>query len=247
MISAILIIFCLLFLLFLSSIYTKDNSKIDIFWGIGFVIIAWGIFFEPPKMQLLQWCVLTLITLWGLRLAGYIGWKKLQNPGEDARYAVWRSQWKYFYTRSFFQIYILQGILMCIVAMPLWLLYGDIGEIPIGWITVGMSISFFGLLYESRADYELSQFLKIKKPGDILTGGLRKYHRYPQYFGESVFWFGISFLVAPINLWAFIGWGLITVLVCFVSGIAMSERKYKDNKKYAHYREHTLVFFPRYF
>jgi steroid 5-alpha reductase family enzyme len=32
------------------------------------------------------------------------------------------------------------------------------------------------------ADKQLAKFVKNKKSGEILTSGLRKYHRYPQYF-----------------------------------------------------------------
>jgi steroid 5-alpha reductase family enzyme len=55
--------------------------------------------------------------------------KKLKTKKEDSRYAVWRGEWKYFYLRSFFQVYVLQMILMFLVSLPLFLVFENILEI----------------------------------------------------------------------------------------------------------------------
>lgn len=245
MYSIIGLLFVLLVLLFLTSIYTKDNSKIDVFWGLGFVVIAWGMYFTHAPLNIAQWSVVILVTLWWLRLAGHILSKKLKKSWEDPRYAGWRKQWKYFYLRSFFQVYILQGVLMCIVATPIFLLYQSSFDTSVLLTLTGLAMALFGWLYEIRADYELSVFMKHKKKWEILTSGLRQFHRYPQYFGESVFWFWICVIASQVSLLAFIWWAMITVLVRFVSGVPLLEKRYEGNKKYAQYSKHTNVFFPK--
>ena len=106
---------------FLLSLKLKDNSIADIFWGLGFIIIAW-ISYSQSIETTSQTLVTLLVTAWGIRLTLNIGSKKFLHAGEDARYARWRASWKYFYVRSFLQVFVLQGILMFFVATPIWIL-----------------------------------------------------------------------------------------------------------------------------
>ncbi len=68
-----LVILGLMTLLWLVSLILKNASIVDIFWGTGFVVVAWASFFLTPdgflpRKQLL----LLLVTLWGLRLSTHI-------------------------------------------------------------------------------------------------------------------------------------------------------------------------------
>lgn len=119
-----------------------------------------------------QTIITLLVTAWGVRLFVNILSKKLPyDSHEDARYAKWRKKWKYFYIRSFFQVYILQGLLMFLVAIPILVVNLSSGyEENITLTFLGACIALFGLLYEARADGELAGFIKNKKSGDILTG-----------------------------------------------------------------------------
>ncbi|MBS8121907.1 DUF1295 domain-containing protein [Candidatus Vampirococcus lugosii] len=243
-ISILLVIFLCYLVLFFISIYIKDNSIVDIFWGLGFGIIAIMLFFQSDQ-YIYQLTTLFLILAWGLRLSSYIFYRKLKKPGEDSRYKEWRNEWKYFYTQSFFQIYILQMIIMFIIAIPLFIIF--YGEKDFGiniFLIIGTIISLFGLIYESIADYQLFKFLKIRKKGEILKKGLRKFHRYPNYFGEICFWFGISFIGLQINIFSLIGFLVIFLLLIFVSGVAMTDNRYKGNSEYEKYKSKTPALFP---
>lgn len=231
-------------LLFLLSLYLKDNSIADIFWGLGFVIITWTSFFQnnPSFAQIL---IFLLVTAWGVRLALNIWLKKLSHKGEDKRYAVWRQKWKHFKTRSFFQVYLLQMLLMLGVATPILLVHlGNHSWYSLFLSLLGWLIALFWLLYETIADSELRIFMQKKNPWEILTLGLRRFHRYPQYFGESVFWFGICVISSQISVFAFFGWILITLLLCFVSGIPLLEKRYQGDQLYKEYSQRTPLFFP---
>ena len=113
---AILVMMTLLWLL---SLALKNSSIVDIFWGIGFVIVTWLAFSLGsgyiPRKQL----VVVLVTMWGLRLALHIFFRNW-GKGEDFRYAKWREEhgprWWWF---SFFQVFLLQGVLMWIISAPL--------------------------------------------------------------------------------------------------------------------------------
>lgn len=111
-------LFILYTVLFLFSLKIKDNSLVDVFWGFGFMIIAVLSFFQSERG--LDQCIITgLVVLWGIRLTSHIGFRKLREAKEDPRYAKWREEWGngwYFVIRSFFQVYLLQMLLMLVVA-----------------------------------------------------------------------------------------------------------------------------------
>lgn len=245
------IIFITLFVcyigLFVYGYYKQDNSIVDVFWGPGFVIISLMSYFLYSIWSTSQTILTLFVTAWWVRLALSIWAKKIWHTKEDARYARWRKKWKYFYTRSFFQVYLFQGFLMCLVAIPIFLLNMESWFTETSWlIFTGWLVALFGLVYESRADAELAWFKVNKKPWDILTSWLRKFHRYPQYFGESVFWFGVALIASQVSLGAFIWWGIITILVRYVSGVPLLEERYKGQKNYELYSKNTPIFFPNY-
>jgi len=98
-------------------------------------------------------------------------------------------------------------------------------------------------------DWQLSQFIKDpSNKGKIIQSGLWKYSRHPNYFGEVVQWWGI-FLMAlslPNGIITIIGPLTITILILFVSGIPMLEKKYENNPEFAEYKKRTSAFFPRF-
>jgi steroid 5-alpha reductase family enzyme len=250
MFQEIIIIAGVLFLcfiaLFVLSMKLQDNSIADVFWGVWFVLIAILSYILGGVWYTSQVVMTLLVCAWGIRLFLNILSKKLPYSGkEDARYKRWRESWTYFYTRSFFQVYVFQGLLMLLVATPIFVLnLSSWFEENITLTFLGASIALFGLLYEARGDAELAGFIKNKKSGDILTGGLRYFSRYPQYFWESVFWFGIAMIAAQVGLWGFVGWIIITLLVRYVSGVPLLEERYKWQENYEKYSETTPIFFP---
>ena len=74
------------------------------------------------EQGIVQYAVTGLVLIWGIRLTSHIGFRKLREEREDPRYAKWRTEWVsgwYFVVRSFLQVYMLQMILMLIVATPI--------------------------------------------------------------------------------------------------------------------------------
>ncbi len=235
---------CIYIVLFLISVHIRDNSIVDVFWGFGFVIIAW-LSYILSDFSVSQLILTLLVTAWGMRLTIYIGSKKIGKTWEDPRYARWRASWKYFYTRSFFQVYLFQGFLMLLIAFPLYAhLFFEVNHYSEKILLLWALIALFWLIYETVADTELKEFVKMKKSWEILTWGLRKFHRYPQYFWESLFWFGISIIAFSYTPLVFLSWMLITFLLTKVSGIPLQEARYKENQSYQDYASYTPVFFP---
>lgn len=231
-------------LLFLFSIYKKDNSIVDIFWWCGFFIVSYYTFFRFGILSLTTIITLSLITLWSFRIVIYIASKKKHAQGEDPRYAKWRLQWKYFYTRSFFQIYLLQALLLLWVALPIFVILFSHRDANIYILLWGSVIALCGLVFETIADIQLSNFIKTKKPWEIYTSWLYRYSRHPNYFWESLFWLGISTISLSFHFIWILWFLLITFLLLFVSGIPLLEKRYESNTAYQQYKKHTSIFIP---
>lgn len=257
-------LFLAYFLLFLSSLRIRDNSIVDVFWGFGFMIIAVLGFFQSEKW-LSQYIITALVLLWGIRLVSHIWFRKFREWKEDPRYAKWREEWGsgwYFVIRSFLQVFLLQMILMLIVAIPILvvnipLLSFSAGESLFGadhsflsmtesgaFIIVWSIIALSGLVFEMIADLQLREFIKIKKPGQIFMTGLYRYSRHPNYFWESVFWLGISLIAVPYSFFWPIGWMTITILLLFVSWVPLQEARYVGRPEWEEYKKKTSVFVP---
>lgn len=242
------IIFIYMNIWFVIALIKKRYDLVDIAWGLGFIVIAWQHIFMNPYANLAQSIVTFLITLWGVRLAVHIS---VRNRGkkEDHRYAQWRHDWgKFHAVRAYFQVFILQGLLMLFIAMPVYTTasYKAIEDPSIPLI-LGTIIWAIGFFFESVGDYQLYQFKKGgQNKGKIMMTGLWRYTRHPNYFGEVTQWWGLFVIaLASQSGWiAIISPLLITFLILKVSGIPMLEKKYKDDPIFQRYKKRTSAFFP---
>lgn len=229
---------------FLVAVLIRNNSIIDILWGIGFVVIASIIYSLAPTLS--TRIILIMVGFWGIRLASHIFARNL-GKSEDFRYANWRKQWgSSWVIRAFIQVYLLQWVLMQLVSLPIVLNLGSLT--PKTWkILLGVSIWLIGFYFEALGDYQLTVFKsKPTSRGKLMTTGLWRYTRHPNYFGEATLWWGVALIAyfSSGNLLAFVGPLTINFLLLFVSGIPMLEAKYKGRRDWAAYARRTSAFFP---
>ena len=85
-------IMAMMFAVWLLSLIKRDASIVDVFWGLGFVVVAWLTFLQADGYLGRKVLITVLTTLWGLRLALYICIRNWGH-GEDRRYQAWRSQY----------------------------------------------------------------------------------------------------------------------------------------------------------
>lgn len=241
-----LVVLAYMSIFFLIASAVKDNSIVDVAWGTGFVLIAYFTLLFFGEFNLRQFLVTIAVTLWGLRLAVHI-FRRNKGRGEDFRYAAMREKWgRYVLIRSFLQIYVLQGFFMLVVAYPVMLVNSTPGP-SFSWLDfLGLSIWIAGFLFEAVADSQLREFVKTKRPGEIMKSGLWRYSRHPNYFGEAVQWWGIFIVALSLqDGWlAIISPILITFLLRFVSGVPYLERKYRQYPKFTEYMKETNSFIP---
>lgn len=233
------------------SVAIKDSSIADIFWGLGFVIIVAVTWQISSGVDARRELVAILTTLWGLRLAIYIGWRNW--GGEDPRYARLRrhveDQGRNYALYSLIHIYLLQGFFMWVVSWVL--IFSMVSDAPptLGWLAwAGAVIFALGLVFETVADQQLTRFRSNPDNANkVLDTGLWRYTRHPNYFGEACVWFGF-FLIAVENLQ-----GIITVVSLVVmyyallgpTGKALLERRMsKKRPDFEAYKQRTSGFFP---
>ncbi len=229
------------------SLWKKDMSVVDAFWGLGFIAIAHHWFFRLEEATLRQFAVVYLVSLWGLRLAAHIFIRSKGKP-EDPRYTAFRADWKEnTWWISYFKVFLLQGGLTLVIALPVINTLAD-GSTEFTFVNgLGILLWFLGFAFETTADYQLYRFKKDpSNKGKVMNKGLWYFSRHPNYFGEVCVWWGI-FLVSlgTANCYiSILGPILITYLLLRVSGITMMEKRYEGNDAYTLYKQNTSPFFP---
>jgi steroid 5-alpha reductase family enzyme len=228
---------------FIVSLITKRNDVADLAWGLGFIAVCvYLLLFTGSSLSLKIISLLT--TIWGVRLASHI-YSRLKKTTEDSRYLAWRQEWgNTFILRSYLQVYLLQGLFMYLISLSAIISSKAIAlSLPLS--AIGILVWAIGFLFESVADKQLSDFVKVKKPGQIMQTGLWKYSRHPNYFGEVTQWWGIFVIsLSASNLLSIFSPLTITLLILFVSGVPLLEKKYQGNLAFEEYKKRTSVFIP---
>lgn len=228
---------------FLISVFKKRNDVADIAWGMGFVFVAWSAFIlSGPSFKGVA--VNLLVTIWGGRLAWHI-YSRNRKKKEDVRYEEMKKSWKNFYLESYLKVFLLQGVFLYLISLPV-LFINKAGINSLGVIDVlGIVVWVVGFYFEAVGDWQLSIFLKNpENKGKIMQGGLWKYTRHPNYFGEVVMWWGIFLMAIEGGFFTIIGPLTISTLILFVSGVPLLEKKYAGREDFEEYKKRTSVFFP---
>jgi steroid 5-alpha reductase family enzyme len=237
----------LLLFVWATSVILADVSIVDVFWGIGFAVIAGVTFIFSADAGGRRMLLLVLTCIWGLRLAGHLGWRKFRTP-EDYRYRAMREAiGPRFWVVSLLTVFALQGLIMNVVALPI--VAGQLDASPLGvWAYLGIVLWFFGITFECVGDYQLARFKgDSANQGKVMDRGLWRFTRHPNYFGDFLVWWGL-FLVAQgdqNSWWTAVGPLVMSFLLLRVSGVTLLERSLKETKiGYAEYIARTSPFFP---
>ena len=242
-------------LVFMSGVFCVGLAKrrhrtVDVAWGLAFALIALLTFALSSGHGCVGRRVLAtaLTVVWGLRLAAHIAARGRGAP-EDPRYEAFLSKARgnqawYAYTH----VYLLQAALVWFVSLPVQAVqYGTGALTPLA--ALGGLLWAVGLAFEAVGDRQLSRFkADPANKGALMTTGLWRYTRHPNYFGDACVWWGLYLL--GVDQWV----ALCTVL----SPLAMTWLLTKGSGKplveahlirtrpgYAEYVAHTSGFLPR--
>jgi hypothetical protein len=249
MTTAAIVIVVLMVSTWAISVAVKNASIVDIVWGLGFVLVAWGVNLTADGLDARQWVLTAMTTIWGLRLGLYLAWRN-HGKGEDFRYRAMRKRWgPRFWLISLGTVFGLQGVLMWIVSLPVQL--GQADSTPdlgvLAWI--GLAVWALGLFFEVVGDAQLARFkADPANAGVVMDRGLWRYTRHPNYFGDACVWWGIALVAAETGTgaWGIIGAVVMTVLLRRVSGVTLLEKSLvKRRAGYDEYVARTSPFIPR--
>ena len=232
---------------FIAAQVRGRNDIADVAWGLGFILAAAISLLAGGVYSLRGLLVSGLVLVWGIRLAAHIH-SRNRGRGEDKRYRKWREEWgKWFVLRSFLQVFMLQGLFLLLVALPV-IFVNQAPAAPLGLLDLlGLAIWLTGFTFETVGDRQLLDFIRDPaNKGKLMTSGLWRYTRHPNYFGEVTLWWGIWLmtLALPGGWLTIIGPITITFLILQVSGIPMLEKHYEDRADFQEYKRRTSAFFP---
>ncbi len=221
---------------------------IDIAWPIGFLLAALAAFLTMPTYTVKKAMVLVILLLWALRLGYYLAYRLRHMQGEDSRYVRIYTSWDTLGTIGvWLYLYLLQGILVIVISLPVIAVLGAVNPTMSVWDLVAGGVWGIGFALETIADYQMALFKKQAHAKDaIMDTGLWYYSRHPNYCGEIMMWWGMWLIAitVPYGIFTVISPITITYLLRYISGVPLAEETLKYNHAYQEYKKRTPTLFP---
>ncbi len=225
--------------------YFRRTDIVDMVWWLSYGVIAMMlyIFFSDAPLAVIP---LIFVLVWSVRLVTHII-VRLTRHTEDSRYAAFRlSWWKYFYLKSYFYIFLLQGFFIAIISLPLLFLFTKHISLSPQFI-IGALLWIVWFLFEYIADRQMNIFRRDEgNKWKIIQSGLWRYSRHPNYFGELLMWWSL-WIMSITNISSLI-WILspllLSYLIIYVTGIPMVETALRKRVGYESYIRTTSMLVP---
>lgn len=218
-----IVVFGFFYIIFVIAQIKKDNSIVDLGWGIGFVFGSWATLLSTSNPTLLSYVIAIFITIWGLRLSIRLIKRNWGKP-EDFRYANWRKEWgNKAVIIAFFRVFTVQAVINFIVGSASYVAIKynafTFSGVSIVFVIVGLVIALIGLFFEVVGDEQLRRHIKkgVKK---LMDTGLWSITRHPNYFGEIMIWNGLYIIGLSLLFTSSIS--IVYYLLLVISPLLMS-------------------------
>lgn len=232
------------------SLKLNNFSFVDITWSYSLAFLAPLYALAGGGMATRRGLAAVIAMVWSVRLGSYLLMRiKKHHPHEDVRYTVLREKWKGNLAGNFFWFFQAQALLILLLSVPVLLACvnpdAQLGAIEITGVLVWLA----GIVGESISDRQMQRFKNDPgSKGKVCQAGLWRWSRHPNYFFESVVWFGF-WLFACGSPW---GWVtiyaplLILYFLLRVTGIPLTEECAVKSKgdAYREYQRTTSAFVP---
>ncbi|MFX0106622.1 MAG: DUF1295 domain-containing protein, partial [Candidatus Hodarchaeota archaeon] len=197
--------------------------------------------------------VIIFVFIWSIRLTynWLRQWRGLKH--EDWRYTMYRiKKGKKFWLTNLIGLHLMPTLQVYLGSISMYPAI-SLRTNPI-WIIdiVAILITAAAILIETISDQQLYNFIKTRQSHEeIITTGLWKYSRHPNYFGEILFWWGLYIFALASDLsyyWAIIGPISITILFNILSIPIMERRNLERKPDYTIYKEQVsklILWFPK--
>jgi steroid 5-alpha reductase family enzyme len=234
---------------FIPAALLKFDKVTDFAYGTNFFALALFTFFLAETFYARQIVITVLVSIWGIRLAGYLFYR-IVKIGSDHRFDSTREN------PIRFGIWFLGLQFPCIWAfsLPYILLNASTYDAPLNWRDyLGWALFAIGFLCESIADQQKFSFKNNpNNKNHWCDVGLWKLSRHPNYFGEIMLWWGIysssSSVFSGADWIVTLSPFLVTLLLMFGSGIPTTEKstdqRFWANEEYQKWKANTPVLVP---
>jgi steroid 5-alpha reductase family enzyme len=230
------------------SVRIRNYGLLDVVWSLSVAVLA-------PLYALLgggsvwrRTAFAVVGAAWSLRLGLYIlirVWRS--HPVEDKRYRTLRQEWPG--PLRFLLFFELQALIAVVFSLP-FLLAAQNPNPAAGVLEIlGLSLAVGATVAEATADWQAQRFKRDPaNKAAVVDVGLWRYSRHPNYFFESLVWWG--FCIAALDS----RYGIVT-LVCpllmlyfllKVTGIPLTEKHSLESRgaAYREYQRTTSRFVP---
>ena len=244
--NAVLISFCIQWILFFPAYFFQTEKFYDIVGSFTYLIVVLFTFYSSHiacGFNIGNLIISFLIIIWAFRLGIFL-FLRICKDGGDSRFKFIKSS-----ATRFFMTWNLQGMWVSVCSLSaLTAMSSSKGVVVNEFFFIGIFIFISGLLLEVIADYQKTQFRnQPKNNGHFISSGLWAYSRHPNYVGEIMLWTGVSVMsfssLSGVQYIALISPIFTYLLLVYVSGVRILESSGKKRwghlKSYQDYLKNT--------
>ena len=222
--------------------------------GYGFSVAAIGAAMIVMSLMgiypagLAHYVQFALFIIYGFRLSGFLLIRELKNAAYRKTLAEATGDEIPVFVKFF--MWITMGVLYVSQTSGVaFRLFNGCASSAVQW--VGIVVSVCGIVLETIADEQKSQ-QKAKRPDMVATEQLYKIVRCPNYFGEILFWTGVTIscldCLQGAGQWATVIIAYILIVFIMFNGAQRLEKRqmgrYGNNPEYIAYADKTPIIIP---
>jgi steroid 5-alpha reductase family enzyme len=248
--------FTIVTLIWIVGNFQTDHSMMDGYYGFGYATPVWIAYWLAAPRSTTAAVLLALTSLHGCRLGFYlskrwVGYQKKWGHGDERYMGFTKKLSPGYWWKSFFAVMEPQAIVIAVIGMPAVMGVASTAE-PNGslnWIAVvGIMVFGIGYYFESVADGQLQAFkADAHNKGRYLRTGVWTNTRHPNYFGNTVVWWGIWLVAVAGNhaiWWTVVGPLFNTIMLTSILGRAFQDKFMGARPEYRAVIAETNGFLP---
>jgi steroid 5-alpha reductase family enzyme len=236
-------------LVFAFSMAMDNSSVYDPYWSVAPPLFALAFCLDVGGWSARQVVLLTLLTLWGVRLTWNwaSAWRGMRH--EDWRYVAFRQRFpRSYWLVSALGIHLFPTLMVALASSSM---IPALTVLERDWSMLDLLATLVlagALVLEATADLQMRAGLRQSKPGEVCRKGLWSYSRHPNYVGEMGIWWGLwLFAVSadPSWWWTLFGPMAMTAMFLFISIPMLEKRQLQRRPEYARYQREVGMLFGR--
>jgi steroid 5-alpha reductase family enzyme len=239
-------------MVFAFSAIFNNSSFYDPFWSVAPIFLAgfWTMqgWWAGSGDNWRAVVVTGLVALWGIRLTTNFltRWRGMRD--EDWRYEAFRENTgSAYWVVSFFGFHLAPTLIVFAACVPVF--FACTSQRPFGLIDViATVVTTLAIIIETVSDAQMrSAVARDDLSETTFRGGLWKYSRHPNYFGEVLFWWGLYCFALGAGAeywWTIFGPLGVTALFLFVSLPLIEDRMQRRRPDYEQVRAQVSALIP---